>query len=356
MTTMYGFTAINLDIEQIVDGLLKGGDVEDFDSRSKDPKKIAANYQVVGEMNWGLGGAGVNVLAGIAMIAKVLGDDETKVCCIGAVGGDGYGEFLLKEMKKRNIDTKGVIIKDKLPSGTAFIATDKESGEREIYINPGANDTITFDEIEKLVGEDLKNEHYMIMTSFVCHKNNDSLMSQKKFVKNPLNTVFFDPGDLYAKMRYGKTSEKGSPEQRGALSTLFKYSDVLLANKKEIGVISGTDEYRNGAIRHLIGSNAKYVVVKLAKEGAYGIGKGDKNGIHVKAQNVDNPNSLGAGDAFDAGFIYAGSKGKSLTQCLIFGQAIAGIKVHFPGAQIYIDEIYEDQQLSDGIKMAWDTL
>ena len=67
-------------------------------------------------------------------------------------------------------------------------------------------------------------------------------------------------------------------------------------------------------------------------EGAKGSSAYDgQNFYHADVFLCPNPIHIGAGDAFDAGLLYAFMEGKSLAEALVYGNAIAALKLTIAG-------------------------
>ena len=76
---------------------------------------------------------------------------------------------------------------------------------------------------------------------------------------------------------------------------------------------------------------AELIAVKLGKRGCY-ITDGKENHL-IEAYNVDAVDTTGAGDAFNAGFIYGLINGKDLYKCGMLGNFVASRCVSAIGAR-----------------------
>ncbi|MEM3728989.1 MAG: carbohydrate kinase family protein, partial [Candidatus Bathyarchaeia archaeon] len=128
------------------------------------------------------GGSAANTIVGLARLG-------CKVGFIGKVANDREGKMLLEDFRKEGVDTRGVIRAKEGRSGTVMGFVD-EKGERALYVDPGVNDTISFEEI------DVKyacRARFLHLTSFVGDK---SFEAQKRLVEAlPEDVkVSMDPG------------------------------------------------------------------------------------------------------------------------------------------------------------------
>ncbi len=283
-----GFGAINLDKIYRVDKIPK----EDEEGFVKDVELHP-------------GGSAANTIVGLARLNMRTG-------YLGKVGNDKEGRILLEDFRREGVETRGIIVSEGR-SGNAMIFVD-EKGHRAILVDPGVNDTISYDEIDT----DYVTRFRMIhLTSFVCRNGDLSLKSQKKLVNEVDIAVSFDPGMIYAEM--------GIKE----LKDIISKTTIFMPNEKEIHTLTG-ENYRDASM-YIIELGAEIVVVKLGERGCY-ITDGKKE-IEVPALSVKPMDTTGAGDAFNAGFIYGYLKGKSLEECGRLGNLVAALSIQKVGAR-----------------------
>ena len=81
----------------------------------------------------------------------------------------------------------------------------------------------------------------------------------------------------------------------------------------------------------LIEAGAEWVAVKMGERGCYVTDGVQKEEIPSNKVNVVD--TTGAGDAFNAGFIYGMLQGKSLTTCAMLGNLTASFSITQKGAR-----------------------
>lgn len=258
------------------------------------------------------GGSAANTIVGLAKLG-------CKVNFIGKVADDREGKMLLADFQREDVYTNGVIHVKRGRSGTALCFVDKKGG-RELYIDPGVNDTIEFDEINK---EQAFQTKFLHLASFVGDK---SLQTQKKLVESFPKTVkvSLDPGELYA--RKGLT----------ALEPLIRRTFVLMPSQAELRLLTNKEDYRKGS-EFLLEKDVKIVAVKLGSKGCY-VTDGKESHL-IKAFKVRVVDTTGAGDAFCAGFLYGLINGKSLYECGKIGNFVASRCVMKMGARLGLPTI-----------------
>ena len=250
------------------------------------------------------GGSAANTIVGLARLGN-------KVGYIGKVGGDREKEFLLRSFIADNVDTKGVIVSKGERSGIVIGFVDRK-GERTMYVNPGANDTLSWEEVDK---EYANNAKFLHLTSFVGEK---PFKAQRKLVQSlPEIRVSFDPGSLYIR--------KGL----AALRPILRRSSIIFPNESELRHLTGKD-CEKGA-KTLIEEGAKIVAVKLGEGGCYVTD--EKENFMIEAFKVRVVDTTGAGDAFCAGFLHGLLQGRDLYACGRIANFVASRKIEKAGAR-----------------------
>ncbi len=251
------------------------------------------------------GGSASNTIVGLSRLGMKTG-------YIGKVGNDADGDFLLNDLRSEGVDTYQVIKADGR-SGNALIFVD-EYGNRAILVDPGVNDTIRFDEIDSDYVSKFRLLH---LTSFICKLGEESFKSQKKLVKVFDGIVSFDPGAVYA--------ERGLDD----LKDIIEETTIFMPNAIEMEILTGLS-YKEGA-NEILNMGVEVVVIKLGERGCY-ITDG-KTEIEIPALKVKVVDTTGAGDAFNAGFLYGYLKGRDLEECGKLGNYVASLCIQKVGAR-----------------------
>ena len=262
------------------------------------------------------GGSAANTIAGLARLGLKTG-------YIGKVAKDHEGKLLLKDFKREKVDISGIII---APTGRSGVATGYVDikGQRALYVDPGVNDTLEFEEISL---EYASQADFLHLTSFVGEK---PFKAQKKLVKElPKIQVSFDPGEIYAR--------KGL----STLKTLFERSFVVFPNENEVRMLTGKGLKEGSEI--LIKKGAGIVAVKLGEKGCY-VTDGHES-HQVEPYNAKVVDTTGAGDAFCAGFLYGLSQGKDLYTCAKLGNFVASRCITETGARTGLPRLSELRKL-----------
>jgi ribokinase len=252
------------------------------------------------------GGSAANTVVGLVRLGCRVG-------FIGKVADDREGQMQLDNFKTEGVNTEGITKAGKGRSGHVLGFVDKK-GARALYIDPGVNDII---EPRELQWNYVSQTSFIHLTSFVGEK---SFRTQKKLMSGlPENVkISFDPGSLYA--------QKGL----AAIEPIVRNSFVMMPNSLELELLTGEKEVPKAAAA-LIGMGVKIVAVKLGSKGCYVSNGQEKHTIpSFKVNAVD---TTGAGDAFNAGFLYGLIHDKNLSDCGRLGNFVASRCVIKMGAR-----------------------
>lgn len=251
------------------------------------------------------GGSAANTIVGLSRLG-------TRTGCIGRVGNDPEGMAMIHNLESEGVETRGIRTCDGR-SGVALSFVD-EKGLRALLIDPGINDTIPFEDIDR---EYLQSFDLVHLTSFICKSNDLSFQTQLALANTMDVPLSFDPGQLYA--------ERGLE----SLRSLIKKCRVVMPNQRELRMMTGLGPEKGA--RKLLSTGAGIVVVKMGLKGSYVTdGRSEKM---VPAYGGRGLDTTGAGDAFNAGFIHGMLNGMPPSECAELGAKVAWFSVQKPGAR-----------------------
>ncbi len=93
-------------------------------------------------LDFKLGGKGANQAVAAAR-------QGASVSMIGCVGDDGAGHSYIDYLRRRKIQTSGIVVRQEEATGTAMILVRRRDGENTIVVGAGANGTLTAAEVER---------------------------------------------------------------------------------------------------------------------------------------------------------------------------------------------------------------
>ncbi len=271
-------------------------------------------------INISCGGSAANTIIGLSKL-------NLNTAIIGKVAKDDEGQFLLRNLKKEGVNTRGLIRTSEGRSGQVIGFVDME-GQRALYVDPGVNDDIKITEVSLDLAYNTKIIH---LTSFV----GKSIKIQETLLEELPSKVkvSFDPGKLYV--------EKGL----NYITEILNRTDMLLINEKELNILTDK-KYKTieEKIESLKSLEIGIIIVKLGNKGCYATD--GSSSLYIEAFQVECKDTTGAGDAFNAGFLYGILEGKTLRDSCILGNYVASCSVENFGAIKGLPDIQKLKKLS----------
>lgn len=256
------------------------------------------------DFNQSCGGSAANTITGLSRL-------QIKTGFTGKVADDNDGSLLLENLQKEGVNTDGVIISPNGRSGNVTGFVDR-SGQRALYVDPGVNDLIEYSELEI---EYINSSRILHLTSFV----GDSYRAQENVLKEIDDDVVvsLDPGRIYAERGWS------------FLKNILKRTDIILINEEELKHLTREKTLDEGA-EFLLNQEIGNVVIKRGDKGAY-ITNGNEC-YDLKPFKVKCIDTTGAGDAFNAGFLYGFLKNKDINESGKIGNFVASCCIMERGA------------------------
>lgn len=238
---------------------------------------------------------------------------------IGAVGVDAYGEILLENLRSSGVGTDGVLVKQDISTGLAFITVDGV-GENSIIISPGANGVLDAKDIgkaEKFLGEPdliiLQNEIPYPTLAYVL----ESFAAKGKY-------IIYNPAPALV-----------PPEN------IYHMVNLLILNETEAAVLTGVKtesiEEVHSAGKILVEKGCREIIVTLGAKGLFYMSS-EGSTMYLPAFKVNVQDTTAAGDTFVGAYAAAIVEGKPLQAALRFASAASALAVTKKGAQTSIPE------------------
>ena len=269
------------------------------------PDKLAV---IMGRLKSSIGGSTANS----AVTASKLG---LKCGIIGKVGFDEYGWSVVQSFRNYGINMDHILVDFSNPTGVSLITVDNE-GTPEFVQMIGASEPILPEDIQP---EYIGTSRHLHMTGL----NLEALVKSSEIAKDFGKTVSFDPGRKKSDLGYKM------------LLPVLENVDILLVNQREARSLLGTEDDMEitgvmNKLRKRIGKDKTYVVKGGCENLVVFSPTAD---FSVSPFNVKVVDTVGAGDAFDAGFVTAFLKGKNLEDAAVYGAACGSLKCECEGAQ-----------------------
>ncbi len=233
-----------------------------------------------------------------------------RVAFIGKAGDDVFGRFILRELEQRRIDTSGVVIDTSLPTGLSVILS--RPTDRAILTHLGSITALRFHEIDLTL---LSRARHLHLGSYYLL---DAL--------RPDVPRLFDEAQARELSISIDTNYDPTEQWTGGLRETLHHVDVFLPNETELLAITREDSIEAGLDRL---AEIPTVAVKLGARGA--VAQRGSQIVYANAIPVKVIDTTGAGDSFDAGFVYAYLAKQDLGQALRFACACGSLSTRAAG-------------------------
>lgn len=235
---------------------------------------------------------------------------------IGALGHDIFGEQVNIKLKMFKLKSKIKFVS--APTDTTFAATFSD-GKRSFITAHGANDLLSYESINNFSLRGARHLHiggYWHLKSL--RPKIKELLRRAKSLK------------MSTSLDIGSTIEN---ENWGEIYALLPDIDILFLNEYELKLLTGLPTPKALA---KLSPQVKMLVLHEGSRGAMACTHDSR--ISMDSFDVKVVNPTGAGDTFNAGFLYGFLKGDSIERCLKYAVANACIYISrdvqsFPSAQ-----------------------
>jgi sugar/nucleoside kinase (ribokinase family) len=200
------------------------------------------------------------------------------------IGDDLFGRFMLSAMQARGINTSHCVVDASQATGFSIILS--EPIDRAILTYAGSISSLRYEDINLNLFDDAKHVHlssFFLLDTLRPHVTTLFKTAKAKGLTTSLDTNW-DPRETWD----------------GGLDTVLDYTDVFLPNQEEALRIS--KQVTLEAAINTLASKVNTLAVKLGAEGGL-VQQGDTK-YKSAVFPVDVVDTTGAGDSFNAGFLY----------------------------------------------------
>ena len=256
---------------------------------------------LAGGMALSMGGSAPNTACACASLGL-------RTAFFGKVGQDAYGEVALERLRHYRVNTELLIQGPALKTGiTVSLST---AGDRAMVTWFG--DSINGFAAEEVDLAKLPARHLHVGSYSLQDKLWPGLQRLFERARALNMTTSLDPG-------WDDTGRWGL-----RLHDLLRHTDYFFPNEQEAAAITGVSDPHEAA-KQLAGFGCT-AVVKLGKCGALAC-LPDGRSAFAPGYPVSPVDTTGAGDSFNAGFLYAALHGDPIETCLRYGNACGAVCV-----------------------------
>jgi sugar/nucleoside kinase (ribokinase family) len=234
-----------------------------------------------------------------------------KVTFAGKTGADLFGQFLWADLQHAGIDTHAAVIDPAARTGLSVIL--KHGADRTILTYLGAIGELRLEEIDPALFGMARHLHlgsYFLLTSLMPAVPELFRRARAAGMTISLDTNY-DPAEKWT---------SGMDEVLGLV-------DVFLPNETEVCRISGKPALPDAI--DALAQRVPLVAVKLGEQGA--LARRGVQTVRVPSYPAQVVDTVGAGDSFDAGFLYGWLHAWELERCLRLGAACGALSTRAAG-------------------------
>lgn len=243
------------------------------------------------------------------------------VACLGArtafagmVGRDSFGSLVSESLRAKGVDTRFLIESPDYATGATLVMSYDEDRANLTY--QGAMDHMGFDDLNPDIFRESRHIHI-------------SSVFMQSALKRDFSRIFeaAESGGVTLSM---DTQWDPKEEWDFDCAAILPHVDVFMPNEAELKAITRTDDL-SGAISRIRPYLRQVAVIKCGSRGSLLVKKDGEVSEMPSFLNSHVVDSIGAGDSFNAGFIYGYVKGMSLTECQRLGNLTGAVNTTAAG-------------------------
>lgn len=218
---------------------------------------------------------------------------------IGKVGNDAFGRFMIDSLAAHGIDTHSVVVDSQIKTGLTVILSRRTDRAMLTYL--GSIAALRFDEIPLDLLARARHLHlgsYFLLDSLRSDVPRLFAAAHERGLTVSLDTNY-DPSEQWD----------------GGLRDALKHVDIFMPNETELLAIAGQSDV-DSALR-VIGAHVPLIALKRGAQGATAQ-LADGTRLNADTIPVNVVDTTGAGDSFDAGFVYGHLQGWDVARSLRF--------------------------------------
>lgn len=234
------------------------------------------------------------------------------VAFIGKTGVDLFGDFVINSLSSKGVDTGGIVQDKSCNTGATVVVNFNE--DRAMITHPGAMEHFAGDEVNWDI---IRQSRHLHISSY--------------FMQAALRK---DIGDIFRKAKQlGLTTSfdpQWDPAERWEidLDRVLSGVDLFFPNESEVLSITQTSNIEDTLQK--VKPSGTAIVIKQDSRGSTIIQNGISSSLPAFL-NKEVVDAIGAGDSFNAGFVYQFLQNKPLEYCQRFGSMIAALSTTAAG-------------------------
>jgi ribokinase len=251
----------------------------------------------------------------VGYLAFALRGLEVPVAVVGNLGEDIYGGQVLHDLQACGVDTAGV---DRTPGGQTGItvAIVRPDGERAFVSEPGC--LADYSEKDALAHWDIASTAGIVCLVGTFMLSNLSFSACARLLAKAAGEGKVTMLDT------GWDPQNWPAENQAGMREMLRHVSLYLPNLDEARAVTGQNTVEDAALA-LQQLGPQWVVIKCGAEGSYA--RCGSQTCHLPARPVAVYDAVGAGDVFNAGFLFGLRRNWPVHTCLAFGNSASSLYI-----------------------------
>ncbi len=268
-----------------------------------------------------------------AICAGALATLGVPVAFIGRAGCDVWGDLAVNRLSELGVDTSAVIRESGITTGITVSISSATDRAMVTYLGS----------IELLQAADVN----LAAFAGVTHLHVSSYYLQRA-LRPGLRQLFAQAHAEGLTTSLDPGCDPANEWDRGGISSVLAETDVFFPNAVELAGIAGEPEGSDPqiALRKLPAS--ALVIAKLGAEGALASIAGGREWIRQTPFPIVPVDTTGAGDSFNAGFLYSWLRDRNIRQALAYGAACGALSTRGVGGTAALPTAAEAAEFLSG--------
>jgi len=242
-----------------------------------------------------------------------LGSLKVPVYVIGTIGIDNVGQDIRNSYQKWGVNSDFLFALPNIPTGLSVAVTNRATHERTFLTELGAQKEFSYIHLEKVYSHIQDGDYFLICGYFLSNslRNDNFVHFLHKVKKEKPKTIFL--------LDTGWPPEGWTNQIKDEVLNLLPYFDYFFPNEIEVAHLT------NDQPTKIFNKWSGTLVVKTGKDGSRIMTR--ENAYLIPTIPVEVKDTIGAGDYFNAGFIWGLWKGYDLLQSARVANIIASLNI-----------------------------
>ena len=256
-----------------------------------------------------------------------------RTACVGVVGDDSLGAWLRSTLEERGVDVSAFRVDPSRSTGITVVLADRARDDRAILSALGAASTLSCDDVDRdAIG---RSRHVHCGAYFLQPRLHEGLAGLFAGARAAGSTCSLD----------SNWDPAGTWD--GGLPAVLEQCDLFLPNEAEALAITRCGEV--GAAAACLAARVPTVAVKRGAAG--GLVRRSERTMCATPPKVDPVDSTGAGDSFNAGYLFGFLNGWPAERCLPLAVACGTLSTRGLGGVELQPSLDEARQLASTIQV-----